>query len=410
MTEIVLLVLLLGTFTPLNILYSLLGFARDTRHWRKYFWATLIFVFVLSYNYHPVGNSDLSRYIEWIQISKNYSLFSYIEFMGDNLYVTNFLFWLAGHLEMPYLVPALTTTVVYAVTIYITCDFAERNHLLSLIPYVLVIQILLLPYITIINNVRNVFAFSLVIFAVYRDLYQKKRNLFTYLSYIISMFVHKTSLVIIGIRLLAILAGKYTILSLVIAFLIPTILSASFPYIPTISSYGSLGKILGDALLTGYRSMVSTSTWAITVMTGKYYLINRYFSYFMSGIFLLIGSGVLKKRNSLDNIKRYFYFLSLLSIITIATNVFRTPVYWRFFAAVVIASGPILVMMLKEKKIWQIKTIQIWFAILTLSLFFLVLQIYGTTHEVNYLDWIFSVVLNPVIRIFTELVFAIFRF
>ncbi|HFI0019737.1 TPA: EpsG family protein [Streptococcus suis] len=411
MIEIVLLVLLLGTFTPLNIFYSLLGFSKDTKNWKRYFLTALLFVFVVSYNYHPAGNSDLVRYVEWIKIGKKLSLLSYIDFMGDGLYVSNFLFWLAGQLEMPYLVPAFTTTVVYAVTIYITCDFAEKNNLQSVIPYVLIVQVLLLPYVTIINNVRNVFAFSLVIYAAYRDIYLKKRNIQTYLLYFLPVFVHKTSFVLIAIRLLSIVVGKYMLLSLVVAFLIPTILTVSVPYISTIASFGTIGKIVGQALLTGYNAMNSTTAWAITVMTGKYYLLNRYFSYFMSGLFLLIGSSNFKKINFKDNIyaKRYIYFFSLICVITIATNVFRTPVYWRFFAAVVIATGPILLLLLKEMRVFKLKTSQIWLILLGFGLFFLALQFYGTTHEIDYKDWLLSIIFNPMLNIFRELIFSIIR-
>lgn len=393
-------------------MYSVLGFSKDTLHWKKYLWAAVLFVFVLTYSYHPEGNSDLTRYVEWIKMAKSSSYFGYVEFMDDGLYVTNFLFWLAGHLEMPYLVPAFTTAVVYAITLYITCDFAERNQLQKWIPYVLILQVLMLPYVTIINNVRNIFAFAIVILAVYRDVYLNKRNVTTLLLYIVPIFVHKTSFVLILLRLLSILAGRYLVLSLVIALLIPTFLNFLLPYIPQISSLGTVGKIIGDALLTAYRSMTSTSDWAMTVMTGKYYLANRYFSYLMSGILFVITSISLTKlkRKESNPIRKYLYFLSLIYIITIATYVFRTPVYWRFFAIVIVASGPILILLLKDMRLKKVSTKQIWYVFLVAGLFFVALQFYGTIQNVDYKDWTTSVILNPLFNIIREFVWAIFRF
>ena len=91
--------------------------------------------------------------------------------------------------------------IVYGVAFYITCDVAEEYNAQSTIPAVIAIQGCMLPFFSIISNVRNVTAFSLIVLAVYLDTVKKKRNPVVLILYILPVFIHSSAIILVLLRI-----------------------------------------------------------------------------------------------------------------------------------------------------------------------------------------------------------------
>lgn len=389
---------------PLTILYGGIVYIKSPEKWRTVFPLLVISVFTIAYNYNPINEPDLVRYFSAIEKAGSMRLVDYISYTGSGLYVQDFAFWLAGTLGLPHLVPGISTAIVYGIAIYISCDYAERTYQQDMLPLVLMYQVCCLPFISICNNVRNICAFAIILLAVYRDILQKKRNIWTAALYIIPVFMHKSGFILLLVRVILALSGRYFVATAIFTFLIPTILNVLINYRMQIMRFGILGRIVANTIYTAYNSLTSTSDWAITVMTSKFHLTNRYMAFAVC-LFLLFQ--VLVRHPSMRK-NTFTMYVVYLCILTIACYVFRTPVYWRFFAAVNISGGVILLPCFKSffegKRAGGIIEILV-FAGVAATL--LSLQLYGSRSEVNWLELISDTLIHPFTVILMKMFSAI---
>ena len=385
---------------PLSILYGGIVIIKTPEKWRTVFPLLVISVFTIAYNYNPINEPDLVRYFAAIEKAGTMLLVDYFSYTGSGLYIQDFAFWLAGTLGLPHLVPGISTAIVYGIAIYISCDYAERTEQQELLSLVLLYQVCCLPFISICNNVRNICTFAIILLAVYRDIVQKKHNVWTAALYIIPVFMHKSGFVLLLVRVILALSGKFFVATAIFTFLIPTILNVLINYRMRIMRFGIIGRIVANTIYTAYNSLTSTSDWANTVMTSKYHLTNRYMAFAIC-LFLLFQVLVRHPDVRKNTFTMYVVFLCIL---TIACYVFRTPVYWRFFAAVNISVGVILLPCFKsfieDKKIGGIIEILV-FAGFAAAL--LLLQLYGSRSEVNWRELISDTLIYPFIVVLMKM-------
>ena len=179
-------VLCFGIIVPLALIVAVLGIWKNPSRWRLFFPMLVYVLFVGAYCYIPGTNSnvDLVRYFPEVELYGEMSLSEAFSYADDVLYARDFLFWLCGHLHATHLVPAITTAAVYGVAGYISCDSAERCDAKRYIGGILLFQLMMLPYISIINNIRNVSGFSLIILAAYLDIVKQKKTIWVWLCYL----------------------------------------------------------------------------------------------------------------------------------------------------------------------------------------------------------------------------------
>ena len=308
--------------------------------WKQVLPIYIYSLFVLAYCYTPLetSNADLLRYFQRIDLLREFSLSEAIEFMGDGLYVENFLFWLAARLEMPYLLPALTTSTVFGIGAYITCDLSTEEtsaHLWK----ILLIQFIMIPFFTVANNVRNVFAFSLVILASYRELEKKKRDFWTFALYIAPIFSHKTGIVLLIIRLLIPVFQRAIPLTLGIIVGLPFLIQSSYEHINWWNRSSFLGRTFFKLIRSSYIYLVGDSAYAERVRNSLGAALTRYIVLFFFLLILILFLRMLRRKRRLSSFESMGYLLCVLSL---ACNVFDTPAYWRFAAAAALAMQPAL--------------------------------------------------------------------
>lgn len=333
-------------------------------------------VALLAYSYIPGSNSDLVRYFE---ILDHYSMMSFreaIKATSNSLYVMTFLMWAVSKTGCYGLMPMMTASAVYGVAAYITCDFAEQKCQCKMIPMLLLLQFFFLPLTNIFNNIRNVFAFALIVLAVYRDIIKRKRNLLTIFLYVAPIFMHTSAVVLVILRFVAPLVKQLKELFLVTVFFISGLISYAMNHISLVS----WSTILTKAVLKSARYSSDEyldSTWGTTVANSTYfrlyYLVTMVFAFLVILLYfhflkiskqieieaaegMTVGGKVhlptIVQQGKVCTVHEreiaLFSYVFLLAITVLGCSVFNAPHYWRFSVALTLLLGAMLIMTMEQ--------------------------------------------------------------
>ena len=130
---------------------------------------------MLAYSYMPTTDSpDLVRYFNEVRVCSEMSLKQVLTTQNDGQFIIYIAYWIIGKLGDVHLLPAISTSIVYGIALYIVCDSAEKYNIEKIIPYVLLCQLMILPFNSIVSNIRNICAFSMIILASYLNLIKEK--------------------------------------------------------------------------------------------------------------------------------------------------------------------------------------------------------------------------------------------
>ena len=111
--------------------------------------------------------NDLVRYFQMIEQCKNLPFSQAFTWGNDGLVVKNLVFWIISRLGDVHILPALAAAIYYGVSAYLAVDqYREGDKIYPIILF----QLLTIPFLESLSNVRNVSAFALLILAAYRDL------------------------------------------------------------------------------------------------------------------------------------------------------------------------------------------------------------------------------------------------
>ena len=335
---------------PLPILTVVIfwfGIFRDPKQWPIYVGLFLYPVFIFAYCIEPSYVNDLTRYFFQLERFRSVSLAEAFQISSDGLFVRDLLFWLIAKTKNFHLLPGVTTSIFYAVCIYITCDSARKLNKEKYIGTVMAFEVLVIPFFNIVNNVRNVTAFAIISYAVYRDLVQKKRNFITVVLYIVPCFLHKTGFILLILRLLVIIFEKYMILSLSIIAGLPAVIDFAYSHISWIRGGGNISIVIRRLILSSHNYLYDDSDYAARFRSGTNYiratvfLIISFLAYYcIRYLFYTVGK----------EYREFITFAFTLCVMTVACSVFDTPAYWRFSVAAYISCSPVLLIALSREE------------------------------------------------------------
>lgn len=389
--------LVLSVGPPL-LLFSIVFIWKNPTHWRKYIWMFVLLLMLLAYSFVPTPNADLSRYYSAVEKAGTHSfieaVFGTKNGLYDGLYIINAVFWIVAKTGCKGLLPALSVAVVYGVAFYVTCDCAERYEKTDWIRWLLTIQFLLLPFYNIINNIRNVIAFALVVLAMYRELIQNKKNVVTYLLYLIPCFIHAFALTAILIRILSGVIKKARIIGILLVVAGSSAIEFLYSNIGAFSAIPIVYNIIAKA--HHYLSPEYGETeWAIRVTTEIFYRAGFYANIFFGiGLVFFLAmtlkhlqdSQCLKKNESI--IVNWEFWVGILIISCIP---FSAPYYWRYATLATICIGVIFVITdAPNTRIWTFAKWIFWGAAIAVA----GLQFYELFLRAVRTDWLIMFMLN----------------
>jgi len=408
MTIIILNIILI--LCPPLFLFSIPLMKRNYENWKKYFWMYPVLMALLAFSYAPKPDSgDIVRYFSRIDVYRQLTLkdaitlFYYRE-TGETIWI-----WIAAKLGLPGVLPGLAAGVVYGVSTYISCDYAERNDKKNLINWIMVICFLLLPFNNIINNIFNVTAFALVLLGVYRDLVQRRRNLLTLLLYVIPCFIQQAAFILIMVRILAVPVKKMKYIAIAIVALMPGAINLL---------YSNRRIFSGSSFIVGliergnyYLNETANSEYAIRVQTVLWHRLNYILSMLFAGV-VIWGVVMLwkAKREEKTIIKKndntFLSFLFLVEILAISCVAFSAPHYWRFNLVTQMAIGFIFILVIRDdlkSKFWR-------YALFAVGAGNFVIQIYRIIRSSVYIDqWMINFLFSTPFQIVYRLLKWIFN-
>lgn len=389
--------LVLSVGPPL-LLFSIVFLWRDPTHWRKYIWMFVLMLMLLAYSFVPTPNADLSRYYSAVEKAGTLSfieaVFGTRNGLYDGLYIINAVFWIVAKTGCRGLLPALSVAVVYGVSFYVTCDCAERYEKSDWIRWLLTIQFLLLPFYNIVNNIRNVIAFALVVLAMYRELIQNKKNVVTCVLYLLPCFIHAFALTAILIRILSGVVKKARVIG--IFFVVAG--SSAIEFLYSNISYFSSIYIVYNIISKAHHYLspeYGETEWAIRVTTEFFYRAGFYANIFFGiGLVFFLGivlkhlqdSSCLKKDESI--IVNWEFWVGILIISCIP---FSAPYYWRYATLAATCVGVVFVITdAPNSRIWAFVKSGFWGAAIAIA----GLQFYELFLCAVRTDWLVMFLLN----------------
>ncbi len=314
--------------------------------------------FGYSFRFFSTSNDLLSYFVQ-VDAMKQYNFGEVMARSTDGLYIQDSLFYFVSRCGNDYILPFIVGFVIYAIAFYVLFDMIERSKRKYRVWEVALLALIMIgilaPY-TIILNTRCVLSYVLIALAVYRDLIQKKKNIWTLLLYIIPVGLHSSAIVIIAIRLLSMLLqkfekAKWVILSFVLLF--PTIVDFLYANVAGLLS-GPVGSILTSAINKAHYYLHWTSGgWATQIESSVSSNLIKVFG----TIFLILILILLFKKAYVDESKsqKSLYsepmigFLFLMAVFALGCLNIKTGAFWRFEAVVVLFSPVILVQAIDKK-------------------------------------------------------------
>ena len=394
---------------PPLLLFSIPLMKRNYENWRKYFWMYPVLMALLAFSFAPKPDSgDIVRYFSRIDVYSQLTLkeaitrFYYRE-TGETIWI-----WVAAKIGLPGILPGIAAGVVYGVSTYIACDYAERNDKKYLINWIIAIQFLLLPFNSIVSNIFNVTAFALVLLGVYRDLIQRRRNLLTLLLYVLPCFIQQTAFILILVRILAVPVKKMKYVAVAIVALLPGAINLL---------YANRRVFNGSSFIVGliergnyYLNETADSEYAIRVQTVLWHQLNHVLSMMFAGI-VIWGVVMLwrAKREETITIEKnentFLSFLFLIAILAISCVAFSAPHYWRFNLVVQMSISFIVVLLMHD----GIKS-QLWrYALFAVGAGNFVIQFYRIMRSSVYVgEWMLNFLLSTPFQIIYRLLKWIF--
>lgn len=346
---------------PLGFPLGLIGIRRDSKCWKIYIFCLSVAIASVAYAYVPTGASDLTRYIENFEEFGKKTFIDAITYsgstqggLGKGLFVLYAFYWVVGRIGDYHLAAAFTTFVVYYVALYITCDFGVREHMSSryMLRYIVFILLVLNLY-AITNNIRNIFAFALVCLAVYRDCYQRRRNLWTILLYIIPVFFHTSAILFILLRGVLLLNSKWTWGISVLLLCTTTIVNILHSWIGGMSSSNYIFSMFIYAVQKAYTFFNDTSsTWGLIVQNSGSQKLARIAYISIAVVYCVVIMCDLYNKKCKSNVQgnTVMRFNLYSGLLTISCAQMLTPEYWRFASAMVISGGVSYLSVIKHPK------------------------------------------------------------
>lgn len=361
---------------PINIMFFAILIANKTSQWKNYFILFLIPIFVLAYCYEPKGTPDIVSYFQELKLVSSMDMSQIAIMYEDGLVVEHFVFYILGKLGLYNLLPAISTSIVYGIAYYITFDYCKSFNQLERkdIIWIFIFQLLMLPFFSLVNNIRNVSAFALLLLAFYLD-FVKGKNIIKILPlYIVPCFWHSSAFLFLLIRFVLWFGKKHKKWSyfvIVLVVLVPLVYRPLVEYLLTLN-IGSHGGVIG----TVFRMVIAKANWYVdpntqynqNTVVGLYNRINR-----LVGMSLALCTILMKYDGDEEaGERRYCEGLKIIAATCLATNMFLIPNFWRFSAALVVGSAPLYVNFFSKKR--QYKSL-VKLGMLSVALMFFIMHI-----------------------------------
>ncbi len=316
-----------------------------------------LFLAAFAYSYTPKGeSSDIVRYFEFIDQIKNLPFFEAIKLGvrgGKNMFFFSAVCWIIGQIGDYHLLPAISVFFTYYIGVYVTLKISNDLKVNRINTIAVILLVVFTPsFYGITNNVRNILAFTIVGYGVFRDLYLRKRNIVTILLYIVPIFLHFSAITIILLRFIILFKGKWKAVFSVLAIFLKEIATFLYFAFKKISIDNTIVELLKQYTWKAHNYFNdTTSKWGIAVQNSGSYTMKRYlyvsFAMFFCVVAYYVSDKIRKNRIKLpfenkDGFVKLLDFSFYLGLLTVACMQMLKPEFWRFASVLLLFSAPVI--------------------------------------------------------------------
>lgn len=292
----------------------------------------------------PATNPDIVRYLAILNRYGESNLIESFNLVYSNLYAVDIYFYLISKLGNGQLLPAISVFIFYFIALYILTDYkirigAARKDFLVYSAFILAS----INFCSIVNGIRWPLAFAIFFLAVYREIIQEKKNLITYLLYIISLMFHFYTIVFLLLRLILFIKNKKIVIVIgTFASFTPKIINVLALSLSGVSSsIFIINQIIYSITRANMYFQWGEGEWADTVRKSRYYQFESGYYYLVVILFALIMIKVYKQRNLCRVTKKQKWkmeeiFAFYLVITTIISFTMSAHTYIRFVIPLII--------------------------------------------------------------------------
>ena len=374
---------------PLLLIISIIGLLKSPKQWRLFYVGYIISIAIIAYSWIPQSTPDITRYFYMLEQCASMTLNEINVFFDDGLFVKNYIFWLISRTGNVHLLPAISTGTVYGIASYITCSYCESEGKERYIPIIMIFQFMSFPFFSITSNIRNVWCFALITLAAYRDLYQKRNNAFTLCLYILPCFIHNGGWILIGVRLICIVAKRFRFIAIIVAFGVASIID----YLYSIIFYLPNKSVINMVKVAHNYLYEKDSAYALSVASNVGDRLSRYAAMILAVLVVVYIFLRIKEQENKANFNTYEF---LVASAVIGFNAFTVPHYWRLSVAMTIGIAPVLSRMIDDvyaKRKYYCAFVNMVFLMACTQLF---LQVKTTSGLVDYTQLLTDSILNNV--------------
>lgn len=292
---------------------------------------TALWLSVLAYGVETTVVADIDRYTASLPIYRELSLWQAPSARGvysaEGAYAYNVFAWLFSRMGEDHLLRSGVVFVSYVFPIFVVTDYGHSNGWST--RRILVSTLVLLsvvPFVNQLSYAKSSPAFSLLLYAVYRDIYKSKGKVVNVCIYVLAAMFHSSTLVISVLRLIYGLSRRNLtigLLSVVALFPTATILYSLIPSgVWNISGLSIIGSALRKFSI--YSTYVDEG-WALESQTSSLLLGYRYY---FAGI--AIGYILLRMGNRHLESDILDFGVLWASVCLTVSVVFDVDVFFRF--------------------------------------------------------------------------------
>lgn len=391
----------LGFLSPVIALpVSIYGMTKRSWNWKVYSALFAVFFAAIAYNFNYINPNDLTRYFDQIIAMQGQSLLYVFQHDKEFLFANDILFWLISRIGDVHLLPFITTFFAYYTAAYICGYFIYKYQREDIAFLELAIIACALELNIIINYVRNVLCFALIILAAFHIIVEKKKIFPNIVLMIVGMFMHTTGIILILGVLLAGLIKKINKFAIFLAAIVGNVVSIIYAHISVFTGNKIL-EFIGQTIrkANAYFTNNVARQWASIVANSRRYRIIKIYDLILV-VLILVYYIYIRRNEESDKRDDYFAnFIIYIGLIALGCFPIVTPAYNRFYSAFIIGQAALLIPKFKRNSLF-------FYLIVFYSLFgavFWIGYIYTNTYHLHYMAL-------PYTNIFYFIINAIFGY
>ena len=348
----------------------LAGYHTADQKREKLLWSILIAIYfgMMGYCFKNLKlDSDMVRYTSWVRLyegKKIYEIFNLNAPTMENVFLIDLWFYLISFTKNIQLLPASVAFIYYLIVFYVLADYRGRVHMDNTEFVKVVFWVFCSSqFAFILNSFRSYIGFSLVLFELYREEIQKKKDIWNWVLYICPLLLHFSCVLLLALRVFSKLKKKPWPIIIVLTLMIRNIIAIGDNICKGLPASNVLFKQLKHTFGQANAYFLwKTGGWVDAVASSGLYTVTKIFVFGILAftLYLLVKERIhrddpeyIKGRREAGVLQSecFMSYLIIYLLFTTQTFYITAPECFRFMFPILPYIGMVFADVMREKKI-----------------------------------------------------------